>query len=458
MPWTPKSYEEMSAEAHTRMAERMARPVPQPRRLPAPPITPTPTITFGQFENGQMLEWPILKMAPRHTLVTGSTGYGKTLFCTALERDFVLAGGGLLSVDPDGSHPLSKFNAQLQWIDQCGIYKHRRVETCDLNDAKAILPFNNLAAIDQVLASVIADETAIAFQRISGEDWTEKPLLESIMVDVLTIAAMFEWTICEISLLLQPDDEHGIRRWAIEHIQDSYLRATLERLDQAAVSEKSKRDFRAMTQGPLNRLSDVERFEKIRLIAGAGPRFDLAAAMDDGAIILVDASSGNHVGDSAAKTFMSLLVRGIYSTMRQRQHPQRLFLFSIDEAPAVIKGQQDTEALAARARKYGVALLLASQFLMQTSHEQYLALKNCANTRVAFRAVDHKEAEEHVLDLVPIDMERAKPTMIRPTAVGAARTTLQSRSRSHHEAKGYSRGKHRKLLAGRRFKRRVRRE
>jgi hypothetical protein len=348
-------------------------------------------------------------------------------------------GGGLISIDVEGSHPRSKFIQQLHWLREIGF--NRRTEVIDLNDLKRLTPLNNLAPMEGVHPTVLADETAVAFQRISGENWTEKPLLESTMHDLLSAAAVLELTIPDIRYLLDPDDEHGLRRWAIENMPDEFLRDGLLRFDQAARAEKSKRDFRQMTMGALNRFSDIVRYPMPRLATGAGPRLPIADIIDEGGTILLDASPGSQVGETAAKTYCALLVRAVFSSMRQRRHPERLALLSIDEAAAAIGGgQADVESLAARARKYGVCCLFGMQYGKQLSETQNLALKNCVSTRITFRVADGEEAEQRARDDIPMDLERPKQSMVRPTNVGVKRTTLSSKSRSTNEARGRSKG------------------
>ena len=120
-----------------------------PPRVPITSLSPKPTITFVRFENGQELDWPILQMAPRGSLITGSTGSVKTNYISHFERGFVLSGGGMQSIDPDGSQPQSKFVSQLEWIEETG-NKHRRVEMVDLNNLERQTPFDNVAPIPGV--------------------------------------------------------------------------------------------------------------------------------------------------------------------------------------------------------------------------------------------------------------------------------------------------------------------
>ena len=277
----------------------------------------------------------------------------------------------------------------------------------------------------------------------------DKPLLESIMRQLAELCCGTQITLPDVKHLLRPDDQHGVRSWALEHVEDEYVREGLQRLDDAARSEKSKRDFRQMTMGPSNRFDDITHYPTIRYATGAGPTLPIAEIIDEGGIILVDASPGSQVGETAAKTYAALLIRAVYSAMRQRQHPERLALLSIDESAPVIQGQADVETLSARARKHGICCLFGGAIRRPAHRPQYLALKNCANTRITFRVADGEEAEARARDDIPMDLERPKQSMVRPTNVGVKRTTLTGKARSTNEARGRSQAETESEFAGR---------
>ena len=364
----------------------------------------------------------------------GTTGGGKSKFIEHCIRQDIANGSGVCVIDPHGEHPESLYRSLLAWIAERGYQERRTVHLVDPNSPTHTVGFNPLARPDpDTDLSVIAGVTLEAFSRAWGdEDTTGKPTIERVITAAFTALAELGLTLVEAPFLLDPQDRHGLRAHAIASVTDRYTRDELRRLHELSLDERRRRDFDLEVVGPINRIARFLRPPAIRAMVGQTERvLDVREALDGGHIILCNLSGGARVYERDADLLGRLLTRTLFFHAKRRRAPERPFYVYLDECHRYLSG--DLENILAEARKYGIATVLAHQWLSQLSVDSenlLAAVLNATNLKVVFRIKDPKEAEELALAVVPLDLEIPVTSLIKPTVVRHGRTRLASESAS----------------------------
>lgn len=419
---------------------------PPPPPAPAAPIDRT-AIALGRDDRGRAI---LLPERPRleHMHVIGTTGGGKSKFIEHCFRQDVIHGRGALILDPHGEHPGSLYRESLVWLHESGYAQKRTIHIIDPNAARHTIGFNPLALPDDDTdLSVLAGVTLEAFSKAwGGEDTSTKPTIERVLTATFTALAELKLTLVEAPLLLDRQDRHGLRAFALDLLQDRYARDELHRLHELSLDERRRHDFDLEVVGPINRLARFLRPPAIRAMVGQTERLlDFRQAFDDGHIILCNLSGGSRIYQKDADLLARLLSRFLFFHAKRRTRTERPFIAYLDECHRYLSA--DLEGLLAEVRKYGVAVVLAHQWLQQAAVESdnmLAAIRNATNVKVAFRVKDHQEAEDLAHMIVPLDLEMPVETLRRPTVVGHRRTWLANESsgtnRSHTTTNGLSIG------------------
>ncbi len=372
-----------------------------------------------------------------HCHVIGTTGGGKSKFIECCVRQDVAAGRGVCVVDPHGDHPDSLYRSLLAWLDERGYTKTRKIHLIDPNAPTHTTGFNPLGCPDNDTdLSVIAGVTLEAFSHAwGGEDTTQKPTIERILTATFTALAALKLTLAEAPLLYDRSDRHGIRAWAIQHLSDRYAREELERLHELSLDERRRHDFDIEVIGPINRIARFVRPPAIRTMIGQAENvLDIRQALDEGHIVLVNLSGGSRVYERDADLLGRLLTRSLFFHAKRRRAPDRTFVVYLDECHRYLSG--DLENLLAESRKYGVALVLAHQWLEQAtieSENMLAALRNATNVKVVFRLKDPEEAADLAHMVVPLDLELPVAKLVKPTVVGNRLVRLNGESSGSQE-------------------------
>src|SRR4029077_19827129 len=417
-----KTVEERARLIRSDLREALQRQDPTLHRRPPPPAAIDRTaIIGGRTESGA----PILlseRARREHCHVIGTTGGGKSKFIESCVRQDIAAGRGVLVVDPHGDHPDSLYRSLLSWLDERGYTKTRVVHLLDPNARSHTTGFNPLACPDgDTDLSVIAGVTLEAFSRAwGGEDTTQKPTIERILTATFPALAELRLTLAEAPLLYDRSDRHGLRAWAIQRLADRYAREELERLHELSLDERRRHDFDLEVIGPINRIARFVRPPAIRTMIGQTERaLDIRRALDDGHIVLANLSGGSRVYERDADLLGRLLTRSLFFHAKRRHAPERTFVAYLDECHRYLSG--DLENLLAESRKYGVAMVLAHQWLAQATTESenmLAALRNATNVKVVFRIKDPMEAEDLAHMVVPLDLEVPVGILVKPAVVG----------------------------------------
>jgi hypothetical protein len=427
---------------------------PKPRSALVPASVDRSAIVLGKNQGGAPVLLPeYLRL--QHAHVIGTTGAGKTKFLEHCIQQDIASGRGVCVVDPHGNHPDSLYRSLLGWLDERGYTdrnneKSRPVHLIDPNASTHITGFDPLALPSSDYdPTVIADAALEALERVWGEEDTDtKPTLQRVLIATLTALCELKLTLAEARLLFDPHDRAGIRRWAIEKLVDDEAREEFQWLHDIAAELRGRQDFRVQVMGPRNRLGKLTRTESVRLMLGQRTAaINFREALDEGHIVLANLSGGPRASDMSCELLGRLLTRFLFFNAQRREHPQRPFFFYLDECQLYLSG--DVARMLAEARKYGVGVILAHQYLWQLEKagEDILhAVRNATNLKAFFRIKDAVEAADHAETVIPLDLETPLQASVRSTSVGVelvqlkgeSSTEQQSSTESYAEAKAES--------------------
>lgn len=394
-------------------------------------------IILGRDERGAMILLPQRARA-EHSLCIGTTGGGKTTHLAHCIRQDIANRAGVLVADPHGEHPGSLYRTTLAWLDRTGYGAKRKIHLIDPNAPSHTIGFNPLARPDaETDLSVIAGSTLEAFSRgWGGENTDQKPTIERVLTATFSALAELDLTLVEAPFLLDRKDMHGLRRFALDRLQDRYSRHELQRLHELSLDERRRHDFDLEVVGPLNRLARFVRPTAIRAMIGQTERvLDFRQAMDEGDIILCNLSGGARVYEKDADLLGRLLVRTLFFHAKRRRAPDRPFYIFLDECHRYLSG--DLENVLAEIRKYGVSACLSAQWMGQfrvESDNMLDAVRNATNVKIVFRIKDPQEASQLAETVIPLDLEMPVRALVRPTVIGHRRIRLENESVSEQTA------------------------
>ncbi len=430
----------LQAELRAKYPHLLPKPPAQP--IPTPPVDRT-AIALGRDERGRAI---LLPERPRleHMHVIGTTGGGKSKFIGHCFRQDVIQGRGALILDPHGEHPDSLYRENLVWLETSGYERKRVVHIIDPNAASHTIGFNPLALPDDDIdLSVVAGLMLDALSKVwNGEDTSTKPTIERVATTAFTVLADLKLTLVEAPLLLDPKDRHGLRAYALEHVRDRFARDELLRLHELSLDARRAHDFDIEVVGPINRLARFLRPSAIRAMVGQTERLlDFREAFDEGHIILCNLSGGSRIYQKDADLLARLLSRFLFFHAKRRARTERPFVVYLDECHRYLSS--DLEGMLAESRKYGLAVVLSHQWLMQTaveSENMLAAIRNATNVKVVFRLKDPKEAEDLAHTVIPLDLEMPVQALTGPTVIGHRRTRLANESRGTNTSRTTTRG------------------
>jgi hypothetical protein len=413
---------------------RLSRRAPPSAPVVREPVDPT-SIVLGRSSLG-----PLVLLSERarleHAHVIGTTGGGKSRALELCIRQDIQQGRGVCVIDPHGNHPESLYASLLGWLDHHGYTRgganERTIHLIDPNAPTHTVGFNPLALpTPKTDVAVVAKAALQAFERVWGdEDTQQKPTLRRVLLTTFIVLAELGLTLAEADLLYDPDDEQGIRAWALGAVKHPFAKGQLKRLHRLAGDRQLRQSFELEVLGPINRLTEFLSSEPMRAIVGQKARaIDLCTALDDGHIILANISGGDLVDEDAADMLGRLLTRYLLFHTKRRRNLNRSCFVYLDECYRYLSG--DVPTLLAEARKYKVGLVLGHQFLSQFGKPDdplLAAVRNCTNLKAVFRLRDNKDAEDLAEMAVPLDLEMPVQTLIKPTVVGHRIRRFESES------------------------------
>ena len=315
----------------------------------------------------------------RHMALFGMTGVGKTTLLQHIIAQDIARGDGLLFLDPNGDaaeHVLGL------------VPRSRSNHVCYLNLADLEFPvgMNVVADVEPDGRDVLASSMVSTFKHIWPDELSSRA--ENILLH--TVTALIEardGTLIQIRRFLTDAD---YRLPITERLQSPISRSFFQH-----EFETWDAEFRERCLSPI--LSKVDLFAAstaLRNVLGqTSGTLDLGYAMANGRIVIVNTSKGL-VGDKPAFLMGGLLLARVKAAgMARARLPaaeRRPFHVIIDEAHSY--ATDAIVSLLQEARKYGLSVVLATQFLKALSPATQAAIRGSLGTLVIFKVgVDDAE-------------------------------------------------------------------
>ena len=315
----------------------------------------------------------------KHVAIFGMTGVGKTTLLTNIVTQDIARGDGLMLLDPNGD--FAEFALGL-------VPRQRANHVCYLNLADTGFPvgFNVLEDVEPDTRDVLASSIVSAFMHIWPDAFS--PSAERILLHAVT--ALIEVPSGTLMLLRRLLTDDNYRAPIVARLQSPITRGFFEH-----EFELWDADFRERCLSPiLNKVDVFAASTAIRHVLGQ-PRstLHLERAMQNARIIIVNTSKGL-IGDKPAFLMGGLLLARIKAAgMARASLPpdqRRPFHLIIDEAHSY-----STDAIVSllqEARKYGLSVVLATQYMKGLPPATQAAIRGSLGTLVVFRVgVDDAE-------------------------------------------------------------------
>lgn len=332
----------------------------------------------------------------RHVHLMGPTGTGKTTAILNLIVQDMARGHGVTVIDGKGD---------LCDLVLARIPKGRERDVVYLNVADDVAPvgLNPLQGSPDQL-EVKVEGLVHLLRSLFPQSWG--PRLEQILrASLLTLGRVPGMTIVEVGQLLTND---GFRRRLVGELNDP---VGLERFWAAYVAMSEAE--RAVAISPvLNKLDTAVLRPRLRRMIGQGdPKLNVADVVNEGKILLVNASAGL-LGEGASNLVGSIVMAEIWQAATARvslpAEQRRLHIAYLDECHHFLHLSTPIDTVLAEARGMGLGLVLAHQHLGQLPTATKDAMLSNCRSRLAYqcsRSDARTMAAEFGSGLTPEDLQ-----------------------------------------------------
>jgi type IV secretory pathway TraG/TraD family ATPase VirD4 len=306
-----------------------------------------------------------------HMYLIGRTGMGKSTLLETLIASDLANGRGFALLDPHGDLAARTLNQAPA---------DRRDDLIYFAPADHPLPYNPLrAGGDAAERYLIASSLLSAFRKVWGDFWG--PRMEHILRHALLTLAEFPGsTLVDLPRLLT---DQGFRKAVIGRVTDESVRAFWQ-----SEFDRYSMNFRSEAVSPiLNKIGAFLASPAIRAVLGAREGgLDLRALMDGGKVLIANLSKGR-LGEDASALIGALLIGGFEQAALARadvpEAERRDFYLYVDEVHSF--ATLSLAGMLQEARKYGLGLIMANQYLEQLDERIQQAILGNVGTLVAFR-------------------------------------------------------------------------
>ena len=309
----------------------------------------------------------------RHVYIIGQTGAGKSGTLELFALSDVFHGQGYAIIDPHGDFAVNN----MKFIPGSRI---QDVVYFNPADTAHPLGFNPLEVIDPTMKTNISSEVIGVLKRMFGESWG--PRLEYILrYTILALLDRPETTMLDITRMLT---DKAFRKDTLGYCKDTVV-LQFWNVEFASWNDK----FVAEAIAPvLNKVGAFTANPVIRNIIGQPKStFNIRQIMDEGKILIVNLSKGL-IGEDNASILGSFLVTKIQLAAMSRSdipniEDRRPFYLYVDEFQNFATDSFAT--ILSEARKYGLNLTVANQYISQMSDTVRDAVFGNVGTMISFR-------------------------------------------------------------------------
>jgi len=308
----------------------------------------------------------------RHLYIIGKSGVGKTKLLELFLRQDVTYRHGLCLIDPHGD----VIDSILDYIP-----KDRMEDVCIIDPADVDFPasFNPLANVDPAFKFQLTQGLIEVFQKQFGANWT--PRLEHVFR--FTCLALLDYPYATMRGMISMLTDRNYRQKVVEYITDDMVKRFFA-IEFADWSEKFDTDAII----PLvNKLGQFLSDPLLRNIFGQKQnKIDISKLMNEEKIILINLSKGR-LGEENSSFLGSIFLTKIKQAGMERasmpEKDRKDFYLYVDEFQNVVT--QTFENILSEARKYGLNLTIAHQYVGQILPKVHQAVLGNCGSIITFR-------------------------------------------------------------------------
>ena len=323
-----------------------------------------------------------------HIYIIGKTGTGKSTLIENMTISDINNGYGVALIDPHGDMA----EEILDYIPKKRIKDVIYFNPADLENPIA---FNPLEKVPKDFQHLIASGIVSTFKKIWSESWG--PRLEHILRNALL--SLLEYpnsTLLDLPKLLTDKD---FRNKIISYVTHPQVREFW-----FSEFEKYSAWLKSEAVSPiLNKIGQFLISIPLRNIVGQKENtFDLRQAMDEGKILIVNLAKGK-IGEDNCSLLGALLVTKIQlaalSRANQPEDKRKPFYLFVDEIHSFIT--LSFADILSEARKYGLNLVLAHQYIEQLDERIRAAIFGNIGTIISFR-IGAEDAKYLAQEFAPV--------------------------------------------------------
>ncbi|MBM4305159.1 MAG: DUF87 domain-containing protein [Deltaproteobacteria bacterium] len=307
-----------------------------------------------------------------HMYIIGKTGTGKTTLIENMIISDIKAGNGLAIIDPHGDLAEHLLN----FIPKRRIDEVIYFNPSDLNYPMA---FNPLEKVDQDHHHLVASGLISVFKKIWFDSWG--PRMEHILRNaILSLLDYPGSTLLDIPLILVDKD---FRKKVLEKVSNPQVKDFW-----LTEFERYSSYFRSEAISPIqNKVGHFLSTPLIRNIVGqAQSSMDFRKIMDEGKVLIVNLSKGK-IGEDNCSLLGAMIVTKIQLAAVSRgdmpENRRKSFYLYVDEVHNFLT--LSFADILSEARKYGLSLVLAHQYIEQLDEKIRSAIFGNVGTLIAFR-------------------------------------------------------------------------
>ncbi len=309
-----------------------------------------------------------------HVAILGKTGQGKSFFLRHLSSQDIFARRGFVFFDLHGDTMPYLLRLVAAEERRRGVDLSERLIVIEPADAEYSIGLNVLESRDgQTTYAQLAEFAQILKNRWHLDSFGART--EELLRNALHVLADNELTLLELSLLLT---NGTFRAACLQRVQNgevvSYFRSRFD-----TRSEAMQGVYR---DAILNKVSGFTTDPRFRHILGQQrSTFSLLEAMDNGHWVILNLDKGR-LGEQAA-TLGSLLLTKLKNALFSRRR-RSLFTLYCDEIQNLVAYDSGLDTLFSEARKFGISVVSANQFLDQYPAQMRAAIM-AVGTHVFFQ-------------------------------------------------------------------------
>ena len=309
----------------------------------------------------------------RHVYIIGQTGAGKSGMLELFALSDVFYNQGYCIIDPHGDFAINN----LRFVPESRIQDVVYFNPADVDYPVA---FNPLELSDPSRKPNVCSEVIGVLKRMFGDSWG--PRLEHILrYTLLALLDRPETTLLDISRILTDKD---FRKETLDYCKD----VTVLQFWKHEFGQWNEKQVNESIAPVLNKVGAFTANPIIRNIIGQPKSsFDVRKIMDEGKILAVNLSKGLIGEDNAAILGSFLVTKVQLAAMSRSDIPdiadRRPFYLYVDEFQNF--ATDSFSVILSEARKYGLNLTVANQYISQMTESVRDAVFGNVGTTISFR-------------------------------------------------------------------------